>query len=85
MAAIAERRRVLHLHPQHADVLVERREGEPPLFVRVCDRHQYATPDADRFDAIGACPQCVADYERSRGLARYSALHSADVRVEGWR
>ena len=82
---VTERRRVLHVHPHYADVLIEHCDGEPPLFIRVCDRHQYVTPEADRFDAIGACPQCVADHESARGRARYAALHSADVRVEGWR
>ena len=82
---LTERRRVLHVHPHFADVLIERLDGEPPMFIRVCAVHQFATHYADRLDAIGACPQCVADHEQLRGRARYAALHAADVRVEGWR
>lgn len=85
MSAITERRRVLHLHPQRADVLVERVEGAPPLFVLICTRHQYAAPGVDRMEQLGGCPKCFAEAEAGPGLARYRDLHGANVRIEGWR
>jgi hypothetical protein len=81
---LIDRRRVLHLHPHRADVLIERIEGEPPNFILFCVRHQYAAPAAPHMDYVGACPLCVAEYEGSRGRARYAALHGAGVSIEGW-
>lgn len=63
-------------HPQYADVLIEQ-TPDGPDFIRVCERHQFATIPTPGHPS--ACPLCVAEYDAGRGRQFYAALQSRRV------
>lgn len=74
---IAVRSRVLHVHPERDDVVVERVDGEPPNFILICSRHTYAARAVGYMDDVGQCPHCELEADDDCGRLRYIALHEA--------